>query len=88
MKDDLNEHAPSDKNHAIAKDLFDKSSSGWAAWKWIETTSRPALKKSFPRLPIIDKKIRMKLKKDIVIGGNTMNGCKVFRSLRAMKNMI
>jgi hypothetical protein len=47
---------PSDRNLARAKDLFEKSSSGRAAWKWVEITSRPGLKKSFPRLPILDKK--------------------------------
>jgi hypothetical protein len=49
-----------------------------AAREGIETSLRPALKKSFPRLPILDKEeIRVKFKKDIIIRSNFVNGSKI-----------
>jgi hypothetical protein len=51
-----------------------------AARKRIKLSSRLALKKSFPRFPILNKKeIRMKFKKYIIIRGYTMNGSKILR---------
>jgi hypothetical protein len=57
------------------KKMFIMSERSGAAWEWIESSFRPALKKSFPRHPILDEKeIKMQLKENIIVRGDLMNG--------------
>jgi hypothetical protein len=57
------------------KKLFITSRRSGASWKGIKTSLRPVLKKSFPRLPILDEKeIRMQFKENIIVRGELMNG--------------
>jgi hypothetical protein len=45
-----------------------------AAWEWIESSFRPALKKSFPRLLILNEElIRMQFKENIIVKSDLMN---------------
>jgi hypothetical protein len=54
--------------------MFIMSGRCGAAWEWIESSFRPALKKSFPRLPILNEEvIRMQFKENIIVRSDLMN---------------
>jgi hypothetical protein len=71
------------------KNLLGRRRLACAAWKGVEASFNLVVEQCSPWFPILDEKeVRVEFKENIVIGSNTMNGCKVFRGVRDMENII